>query len=85
MRPFPCLPVSSTSGSRPLIPDRPHEESAVMISTRCKGCDLELTAPDEDELVGVVQAHVADVHAAGHTPSRADVLAVIRAQDARDS
>ena len=68
-----------------LNPDRPYKESAVTISTTCKGCGLELTAADEDELVGAVQAHVADVHAAGHTPSREQVVAVIRARGTRES
>lgn len=59
--------------------------SAVTISTTCKGCGLELTAKDEDQLVGAVQAHVAEVHATGHTPSREQILAVIRARGTRES
>ena len=55
------------------------------ISTTCKGCGLELTAQDEDQLVGAVQAHVAEVHASGHTPSREQILAVIRARGTRES
>jgi hypothetical protein len=30
------------------------------ISTTCKGCGVELTAEDEDELVSAVQAHLAE-------------------------
>ena len=52
------------------------------ISTTCKGCGLELTANDEDELVSEVQAHLAEAHPGGHAPSREQVLSVIRARDA---
>jgi len=55
------------------------------ISTTCKGCGLELSAADEDALVLEVQAHVAAAHAKGHTPSREQVLAVIRARGTRES
>jgi predicted small metal-binding protein len=55
------------------------------ISTTCKGCGLELTASNEDELVSEAQAHVAAVHAAGHRPPREQILAVIRARGARES
>jgi predicted small metal-binding protein len=43
-------------------------------STVCKGCSLELSAQTEEELVLVVQQHVAEAHAAGHRPSREQVL-----------
>jgi predicted small metal-binding protein len=55
------------------------------ISTSCKGCGVELTAPDEDELVSAVRAHLAAEHPGGHSPSREQVLAVIRARDTRRS
>jgi predicted small metal-binding protein len=55
------------------------------ISTTCKGCGIELTAEDEDELVSEVQAHIADAHSAGHTPSREQVLSVIRTRGTRES
>jgi predicted small metal-binding protein len=55
------------------------------ISTTCKGCGVELTAKDEDELVSAVQAHIAELHSAGHTPSRDQVLSVIRARGTRES
>jgi len=54
------------------------------ISTTCKGCGLELSAPDEDALVSKVQAHLAEAHSGGHTPSREQVLSVIRARDTRE-
>lgn len=49
-----------------------------MISTTCKGCGLVFEAETEDELVTQVQAHIADAHAHGHTPTREQVLDVIR-------
>ena len=55
---------------------------SVAITTTCKGCGLEFTGEDEDDLVTQVQAHVAAVHAAGHSPSREQVLAVIRVRAA---
>lgn len=55
------------------------------ISTTCKGCWLELIAEDEDELVSQVHAHLAEAHAGGHTPSREQVRAVIRARGVRES
>jgi predicted small metal-binding protein len=53
-----------------------------MLTTNCKGCGLEFVAPDEDDLVAQVQAHIAAVHAHGHTPTREQVLAVIRKRSA---
>ena len=55
------------------------------ISTTCKGCGVELTAEDEDELVSAVQAHLAEAHPGGHSPSREQVLSVIRARGASES
>jgi predicted small metal-binding protein len=52
----------------------------VSISTTCKGCGLVLTADDEDALVSKVQAHLAEAHPGGHSPSRDQVLSVIRAR-----
>ncbi|UTI63346.1 hypothetical protein NBH00_18570 [Paraconexibacter antarcticus] len=49
-----------------------------MLNTICKGCGVTLSGKDEDALVTVVQQHVAETHAAGHRPSREQVLAVIR-------
>jgi predicted small metal-binding protein len=56
-----------------------------MIATACKGCGLELSAETEDELVTEVQAHIAEAHAKGHSPSREQVLAVIRKRGAHES
>jgi predicted small metal-binding protein len=53
------------------------------VSTTCKGCGIELHAATEDELVSEVQAHLADAHQTGHTPTREQVLAVIRGRGAR--
>jgi predicted small metal-binding protein len=53
-----------------------------MVKTTCKGCGIEFVAPDEEDLVTQVQAHVAAVHAHGHTPTREQVLAVIRKRSA---
>jgi predicted small metal-binding protein len=50
------------------------------VCTRCKGCGIELTADDEDQLVTAVQQHIADAHSGGHTPTREQVLAVIRSR-----
>ena len=55
------------------------------LSTTCKGCGLELKGNTEDELVAAVQEHIADAHAHGHTPSREQVLEVIRGRQSRDS
>ena len=52
------------------------------ISTTCKGCGLEFTGADEDDLVAQVQSHIAEAHAGGHAPSREQVLAVVRARAA---
>ena len=56
-----------------------------MVTTTCKGCGLELAAETEDELVTQVQAHIAEAHASGHSPSRQQVLAVIRKRGAHES
>lgn len=56
-----------------------------MISTTCKGCGIEITGSDEDDLVAQVQSHIGAVHAAGHAPSREQVLAVIRARSDREA
>jgi predicted small metal-binding protein len=53
------------------------------ISTMCKGCGVGFVADDEDELAGKVLAHVAEVHKRGHTPTREQILAVIRKQQTR--
>jgi hypothetical protein len=50
------------------------------ISTTCKGWGIEITGEDEDDLVAQVQRHLAAVHPSGHSPSREQVLAVIRAR-----
>ena len=50
------------------------------ITTVCKGCGIEFTGKDEDDLVRQVQAHIAEAHPTGHAPSREQVLAVIRAR-----
>jgi hypothetical protein len=57
----------------------------VSISTTCKGCGVVLTAEDEDALVAEVQAHLAEAHPGGHSPSRDQVLAVIRSRDVDES
>jgi predicted small metal-binding protein len=55
-----------------------------VIATTCKGCGLEFVAETEDELVTDVQAHIAEAHAKGHSPTREQVLAVIRRRGAHD-
>ncbi len=55
------------------------------ISTTCKGCGVVLTADDDDALVSAVQAHLAETHPGGHSPSREQVLAVIRARNVNES
>lgn len=55
-----------------------------MVSTSCKGCAIAFEAEDEDELVTLLQAHIAEAHARGHTPTREQVLAVIRRRGAND-
>jgi predicted small metal-binding protein len=55
------------------------------ISTTCKGCGLELSAAGEEELISAVQAHLAEAHAGGHSPSRDQVRSVIRARGTRES
>ena len=54
------------------------------VSTTCKGCGVALTADDEDALVTKVQAHLAEAHPGGHSPSREQVLAVLRTRDANE-
>lgn len=48
------------------------------VSMKCKGCGVELSADDDDQLVLKVQEHLAEAHPAGHRPSREQVLAVIQ-------
>jgi predicted small metal-binding protein len=48
------------------------------VQTTCKGCGAELTAEDEDKLVSLVQEHLAEAHPGGHSPSREQILAVLR-------
>ena len=55
------------------------------VTTKCKGCGVEFTADDEEELVEMVRAHLVDAHPSGHSPSREQVLAVIRARGRVDS
>jgi len=43
-----------------------------------------LEAEGEDELVTILQTHIAEAHASGHTPTREQVLAVIRKRRAGD-
>lgn len=50
------------------------------MTTTCKGCARELNGETEDELVFAVQQHVAEAHAGSHTPSREQVLQVIRSR-----
>ena len=50
------------------------------MTTACKGCGIKLSGENEDELVLAVQAHVAEAQAAGHSPSRDQVLKVIRSR-----
>ena len=54
-----------------------------MVTTTCKGCGLEIQAETEDDLVTRVQAHIADAHAHGHSPTREQVLAVIRSRQSK--
>lgn len=56
-----------------------------MLITACKGCGLEITGRDEDELVTKVQSHISEVHQHGHTPTREQVLAVIRGRAEKPS
>ena len=53
--------------------------------THCKGCGVELVAEDEERLVELVQQHIAEAHPGGHSPTREQVLSVIRARSADDS
>ena len=48
------------------------------VSTTCKACGVEFVADDEDGLVTQVQAHIAEAHDRGHSPTREQILAVIR-------
>jgi predicted small metal-binding protein len=50
------------------------------VKAKCKGCGVEFAADDEQALIDKVQAHIAEAHARGHTPTREQVLSVIRAQ-----
>jgi predicted small metal-binding protein len=55
------------------------------VRTTCKACGVEFTADDEDGLVTQVQAHIAEMHDRGHSPSREQILAVIRRRHGRDA
>jgi hypothetical protein len=55
------------------------------ITTTCKGRGAELAASNEEELVSVVQAHLIEAHPGDHSPSREQVLSVIRARGTRES
>jgi predicted small metal-binding protein len=50
----------------------------VSTTTICKGCGVELTAETEDELVTKLQAHLAEAHPGAHSPTREQVIAVLR-------
>jgi predicted small metal-binding protein len=56
-----------------------------MLTIECKGCGTGLSAETEDELVTLVQGHIADAHPRGHDPSREQVLAIIRKRGADES
>jgi predicted small metal-binding protein len=56
-----------------------------MVTTTCKGCGLELSAEDEDALVSEVQAHLAEAHPGGHSPSEDQIRSVIRVRGTRES
>jgi hypothetical protein len=53
------------------------------VTTTCKGCGLKFVGKDEEDLVTQVQAHIAEAHAHGHTPSRDQVREVVRKRRAR--
>jgi predicted small metal-binding protein len=48
------------------------------VSSTCKGCGLKFTAENEGGLADQVLAHITEAHASGHTPTREQVLAIIR-------
>lgn len=52
------------------------------LTLTCRKCATQIVAPDEDELVRLVQEHVTEVHSDpgghGHTPSRDQVLNRLR-------
>ena len=56
-----------------------------MLTISCKGCGQELSGETEDELVSVVQAHIAEAHPRGHDPSREQILGIIRKRGAHES
>jgi predicted small metal-binding protein len=58
---------------------------SIMITTTCKGCGTELTAESEEQLVSEVQEHIAEAHASAHSPSREQVLSVIRQRGVHES
>jgi predicted small metal-binding protein len=68
-----------------VLPMKGEGGADVTVSTKCKGCGVELTADDEEQLVEMVQAHLVDAHPGGHRPSREQVLAVIRTRGQVDS
>jgi predicted small metal-binding protein len=51
------------------------------VVTKCKGCGIELVAPDEEQLIDEVQAHIAEAHPHGHAPTRDHIRAVIRSRN----
>lgn len=54
------------------------------LTMTCKGCGVELSAEDEQDLVTAVQQHIADAHPRGHNPTRDQVLAIIRKRGVRE-
>lgn len=53
------------------------------VSTTCKGCGVEFTAENEEGLADQVLAHIAEAHDHGHTPTRDQILAIIRKRNTK--
>lgn len=55
------------------------------VSTTCRGCGVEITGADEEDLISKVQAHLAEAHPGGHSPSREQVRSVLRTRAGQQS
>ncbi len=51
------------------------------LTLTCKGCNIAITADNEDEMVAALQAHIVRDHNSAHSPTREQILARLHTQD----
>jgi predicted small metal-binding protein len=54
------------------------------VTTSCRGCGIEFSAPDDEGLADQVIAHIAEAHDRGHRPTVEQVLSIIRSRRDRE-